>query len=174
MTPFNLLHSNQMMDWVTLLYGMEEGYLTLSDINNYAQDLLASTERENADFYTISLIASSQDWTEIKDLIKQISKTKLEKQKEQQMALKKWQFAFLKNTVDSISLTDEDKIEKIQYLYSEFLYPENMRYCSIYAQNNTAPIIEECKKVVHQLDKEINNPAASGRGITGRKNTALS
>ena len=154
MKPFNILYNHKMMDWGALLYGMEEGHVTLHDINNYAQDLLDNTERDSPDFYSISLIASSQDWTETKDLVKQLSKTNPEEQIGH-MSMKKWQFAFLKNILESTFLKDHEKIERIQSLYSDLLYPENMRNCSIYTQNKADPI-EECKKIIHQLDEELS------------------
>ncbi len=57
------------------------------------------------------------------------------------------------------SLADEDKIERLQELYAEFGYPDDMASCSIYGQNDVDPF-----DALHQVVAALEQRFASDSG----------
>jgi len=54
--------------------------------------------------------------------------------------LDKWRLAFL-SCIEASNDTDDEKISRLQEVYADFDYPEDMASCSIYSQDSLPPLI---------------------------------
>ena len=67
--------------------------------------------------------------------------------------LDKWRLAFLL-CIESSEASDEIKLSQLQEIYAEFNYPLDMMSCSIYSQDNIAPLVA-MHQVVEGLRKRL-------------------
>jgi len=54
--------------------------------------------------------------------------------------LDKWRLAFLLSVEMSVD-SDEDKVSRLQEVYADFNYPEDMSSCSIYSKDDMSPLV---------------------------------
>lgn len=139
-------------DWPTLIIGLDKGWVTKSEISDYALKLL-SEGQEDTD---ISLLAGSESLTDDEVNVLLITLCKKEGADiamEQTDTLEKWRLASLA-ALQRSSLPVQDKLERLQELYAEFGYPGDMASCSIYAQDNIDPL-EALQGVVSSLEQRF-------------------
>ena len=136
MKPITELKELDLLCWSTLSVGQKRGWVTKTDIGDYAAKLLSDGLDNDNEKIAVLAGANSYDEPEVKELMLQLvndSYTEVE-------ALEKWRLATLLSLSKS-SLSEEEKIDKLQEIYSEFDYPEDMSSCSIYSQDSVDPLI---------------------------------
>ena len=135
MKPIEVLKNLDLVCWPALFVGLQKGWVTKSDIADYATSLL-SADLDNGD-ENIAVLASADsfDDSEVKELLLQVGGSTAEPE-----AIEKWRLATLIALSDS-ALSEEEKIDKLQELYAEFDYPEYMSSCSIYSHNSVDPLV---------------------------------
>lgn len=150
MSALSELQSLSHVSWPTLLIGLKKGWISKDAISDYAT-LLLTTEQDKADPNVALLIATdslSQD--DIAQLINEICTTQgVDLRTEEPASIEKWRLAHLSDIQDS-PLPDEDKLAKLQELYAEFDYPEDMSACSIYHPGEISPLT-----ALHQLIEQL-------------------
>ena len=135
--------------WPVLVVGWRKGWVTKLDIADYAASLLSTdSDKENEDEDVILLASANflQD-EEVEELLIKVAGSYAEKE-----ALGKWRLMHLVS-LSSSSLSDQEKIDKLQILYADFDYPEDMKSCSIYSQDEVDPL-EALSKVILKLEKD--------------------
>lgn len=134
MKPIEVLKELDLVCWSALFVGLQKGWATKSDIADYATSLL-SADLDNGD-ENIAVLAGSDslDDSEVKGLLLQVGGST-----EDPEAIEKWRLATLIALSESV-LRKENKIDKLQELYAEFDYPEDMSSCSIYSQDSVDPL----------------------------------
>ena len=100
---------------------------------DYAVSLLM-TESDDEDIAVIAAGESLSD-DELFDLVSAQSKNE-----DAGADLDKWRLAYLLCIAESDS-SEQEKIDKLQDVYSQFDYPEDMASCSIYAQDDIDPLM---------------------------------
>jgi len=68
--------------------------------------------------------------------------------------LDKWRLAFLL-CIEASDDSDEDKVNKLQEVYADFDYPEDMASCSVYSQDNVSPLVA-MSQVVQELRERFS------------------
>lgn len=119
--------------WSTILLGLRKGWVNRKDVSDYAFDLLV----DGNDDEEVAIIAGGESLRddEIFDLISnQVRKAGNEDD------LGKWRLAHILHIAES-SDDDETKIGRLQEVYSNFDYPEDMASCSIYSQDEMDPLV---------------------------------
>ena len=104
---------------------MQKGWVTKSDIAGYAIELLSDGLDNYDENITVLASADSSEDSEVQELMLQVVGGLNSE------ALEKWRLVILSALNESV-LTEEEKIDKLQELYAEFDYPEDMSSCSIY------------------------------------------
>ncbi len=136
MKPITELKELDLLCWSTLLVGQQKGWVTKADIGDYATKLLSDGLDNDDGNIAVLAGADSYDDSEVKELMLQVVNGSYSEVD----ALEKWRLATLL-ALSKSSLSEEEKIDKLQEIYSEFDYPEDMSSCSIYSQDSVDPLI---------------------------------
>ncbi len=134
MTAVNELRGLGLISWSTLLVGQQKGWASKSDIADYAASLLACGNLENIDAAVLAS-ANTLDDSEVIDLLQRMIRSHTPEKE----VLDKWRLAIL-ISLNNSDLPEDEKIERLQELYAEFDYPEDMKSCSIYFQDTVDPL----------------------------------
>lgn len=136
-----------MLCWSTLLVGLNKGWATRKDAIDYAVSLLAN----GSDDEDVAIIAGGETLSD-DELINLISK-KINSTSSFSI-FDKWRLAQLLCIAES-SDDEQGKIDKLQEVYADFDYPEDMASCSIYSQDDTSPIVA-MMRVIEELRSKLN------------------
>lgn len=150
MSALSELQNLSHISWPTLLIGLKKGWINKDAISDYA-NLLLTTEPDRAAPNVALLIATdSLNQDDIATLINEICTTQgIDLRAEEPASIEKWRLAHLSDIQNS-PLLDEDKLTKLQELYAEFDYPEDMSACSIYHPGEISPLA-----AMHQLIEQL-------------------
>lgn len=148
MKPIEQLKELNLVCWSSLLVGLQRGWAAKSDVAAYAISLLSADLDNGNENIAVLAGADSLDDMEVKDLLLQIDGST-----EAPEAFEKWRLATLITLSDSV-LSEEEKIDKLQELYAEFDYPEDMASCSIYSQDAVDPLVA-LSEVISALRKKF-------------------
>lgn len=139
MKPIDALKILKLVSWSVLYIGLQRGWVQKSEITDYANTQL-SADMDNCD-ENIAVLASaySLDDSEILDTLLQVAGDE-----KYDNSIEKWRLAKLVALSESV-LCEEEKLYKLQELYAEFDYPEDMASCSIYSQDSIDPLVAMSK-----------------------------
>ena len=132
MRPIEILIELDLLSWSTIYLGMKKGWVNRKDIIDYAITLLISGS-ENED---IAVIAGGE-FLEDTEMLSLVS-NQLE-QSEISVDHDKWKLAHLLSMTKS-SKDEQIRLERLQEIYANLDYPEDMAACSIYSQNEADPL----------------------------------
>ncbi len=133
MSPFGILMGLGLACWSTILLGFEKGWISRGDIFEYAMHQLLN----GCDSERVAIIAGGEYLSdeELLDIIsKQMEATNCVAE------MDKWRLAFLL-CIDGSNDSDENKIKRLQKIYADFDYPEDMASCSVYSQDGVDPLV---------------------------------
>ena len=142
MSPFKLLIRLGLIGWSTINLGFKKGWVKRKDIFDYAISQLVS----GSNIEDVAVIAGGEYLTddELIGLVLNLIKTT-----DSAADLDKWRLAFLL-CIEASDDSDEDKVNKLQEVYADFDYPEDMASCSVYSQDNVSPLVA-MSQVVQEL-----------------------
>ena len=146
MEPFKVLIELGLLDWSCIWLGFNRGWVSREDVYDYAISLLEGGEfSEN-----VAILAGGRylDEKEFESLI--LREIKSDDQVE---SLDKWRLAHLLSIASSSDSLDE-KVCKLQEVYAEFGYPEDMMSCSIYSSEHICPL-EVMNAVIKKLKQNM-------------------
>ncbi|MEG3219673.1 DUF2247 family protein [Vibrio gigantis] len=146
MSPIKILIDLGLLCWSTLLLGMSKGWASRKDAIDYAVTLLVSGIEEE----DVAVIASGESLEE-DELLKLISNQV--KQNDCAADLDKWRLAHLLSISESGD-DEQAKLDRLQEVYANFEYPEDMASCSIYSQDEIDPLVA-MTKVVEELKSRL-------------------
>jgi hypothetical protein len=149
MLPLNVLIDLGLASWSTMLLGFRKRWVRRDDIFEYAiNQLLIGSESER-----VAIIAGGRYLSD-EELVEIVSK---QIEVENCVAdIDKWRLAFLL-CVDASDDSDENKIKRLQEIYADFDYPEDMASCSVYSQDRGDPLVA-MKQVVNRLREKFSLP----------------
>lgn len=107
-------------DWQELLFGIENNIISRSDVINYATHIL---DEGILGFDLVLKVAIADDYEDILPYIHELSK--LESFEENDFIKDKWRYGILKELHDKKSDYDNFN-EKVEEVYADFDYPEDM------------------------------------------------
>jgi hypothetical protein len=155
MPAFDVMKQANLLNWHTLLVGLERGWCKKENLIAYAETCLMQTGGEiDCDLVTI---ASGEEISE--DELVSIGGHFLETQgqsmspKEKIESMEKWRFAHLAWLLQC-RVSNEEKISMLQELYAQFGFPDDMASCSIYNSNGVDPLVA-AKHVVESLSRKL-------------------
>lgn len=133
MSPLGVLASLGLACWSTIFLGFKKHWIRREDIFEYAMNqLLDGCESERVAIIAGGEYLSDEELLEI--ISSQIDMADCVADTD------KWRLAFLL-CLDASDDSDENKIDKLQEIYAEFDYPEDMASCSVYSQDRLAPLV---------------------------------
>lgn len=144
MLPFKILIGLGLMCWSTIVFGFRKGWVKRSEVFDYAVTQFVSDGRGDSE--SITLIAGGEYLSddELLGLMsRQIECTNNDSD------FDKWLLAFLLSIEESVD-SDLDKVNRLQEVYADFNYPEEMASCSIYSQDRISPLFA-MRQVVEKL-----------------------
>ena len=154
MTSVEVLARLGLLSWHVLLLGWEKGWVTRDDIIDYAVHLLAANKDQGDE--NIAAIAAGENYSN--DELKQFI-TSLTKHREGGLLaenagaeIEKWRLAQL-ISINESELSEEEKLQRLQDVYAEFGYPEDMASCSIYSQDNIDPLLAMVRVITALKEK---------------------
>lgn len=145
MKAINILIKLGLLCWNTLLFGWKKGWVSREDIANYGVNLLSEGKDDDDENVTLIAANSSYDDDEILNLLVKLSDDDSD-------VVDKWRLSNLICLAEE-SMSDQDKINALQELYSKFDYPEDMESCSMYAQDDQDPLIVMMQVIDNLKDK---------------------
>jgi len=135
----------------TLSVGLAHGWIGKADISHYATRLLTSGG-DNGDIdFAVLAGADSLDDSEVTSLL-----SKKAGLTDELRAMDEWRYAKLVELNESED-SDDRKLDKLQDLYADFDYPQDMYSCSIYSQSEVPPLVAMrglISSLQHRLSRE--------------------
>ncbi|WP_223522437.1 DUF2247 family protein [Pseudomonas sp. A-B-26] len=133
MSPLGVLISLGLDCWSTIFLGFRKRWIRREDIFEYAMSqLLNGCESES-----VAIIAGGEYLSD-EELLEVISKQT--EMTNYVAEMDKWRLAFLL-CIEASNDNDENKINRLQEVYADFDYPEDMASCSIYSQDGVDPLV---------------------------------
>ncbi|MDH0650158.1 DUF2247 family protein [Pseudomonas sp. GD03858] len=146
MSPFGVLIGLGLACWSTIFLGFRKRWIGREDVFEFAMNqLLNGCESERVAIIAGGEYLSDEELLEI--ISKQMEMTNCVAE------MDKWRLAFLL-CIDASNGSDEDKINRLQEVYADFDYPEDMASCSIYCQDGVGPLVA-MSRVVERLRKRF-------------------
>jgi hypothetical protein len=146
MSPLGVLISLGLACWSTIFLGLRNRWIRQEDIFEYAiNQLLDGCESECVVIIARSEYLSDEELLEL--ISKQMEMTDCVADTD------KWRLAFLL-CLDALNDSDENKINRLQEIYADFDYPEDMASCSIYSQDDVGPLVA-MNRVVERLKERF-------------------
>ncbi|WP_085741059.1 MULTISPECIES: DUF2247 family protein [unclassified Pseudomonas] len=137
------------LSWLAIFIGFQRGWVNSPEVIAFANDQYFSGKGSENDALEELVSARYVGEDEIKVALLKLAGSDLD----EETVLKRWRLAYLLS-LSNAELSDEAKIARLQELYAEFDYPEDMRFCSIYSLGTKDPLIV-MSEVVQQLEKEL-------------------
>lgn len=157
---FQTLTNKNAMSWAALLEGFNRGWVSQLDVANYASEWLKENPQENV--ASISLLAGSEHDSsdEIRAWLAQANEQGANEDTE--TALKRWRLGALMSIADDDSLVDDEKVMRLQEVYAQFGFPEDMAACSPYyvepnlrlGQSGISPL-GAMAETIRNLEREV-------------------
>lgn len=133
MSPLNVLINLGLACWSTIFLGFRKRWIRRDDVFEYAiSQLLNGCESER-----VAIIAGGEYLSD-EELLAIISEQM--EMMDCVADMDKWRLAFLL-CIDASDDSDENKINRLQEIYADFDYPEDMASCSIYSQDGVCPLV---------------------------------
>ncbi|MDD2739858.1 MAG: DUF2247 family protein [Methylomonas lenta] len=145
-SPIDILIDLELLCWSTILLGLKKGWVNRKEVIDYAVNLLVNGNNEE----DVAVIAGGESLSddELFNLIsKQIKNT------DDATDLDKWRLANLL-CIEESDDCEQSKIDKLQEIYANFDYPEDMASCSIYYQDKVDPLVA-MMRVVDKLRNRL-------------------
>ena len=152
MSVFDVMKKLKLLDWYTLLVGLERGWCEKGSLISYCEDIInRQATCGEIDNDLISIIAEKN--IAINDLIAMVvqflkKNKKPMLQEEKNEAIEKWRLAHL-DWLLQMNWSEQEKIDALQELYAQFGFPSDMAACSIYSRDKIDPLVA----TVHVVEK---------------------
>ena len=147
MSVLDILQEKNLLSWSVLLFGLERGWVDVEQVIEYALNYLSMHPFEYHEDISILAGAAKDNREEILGILSKLAGDfSFERVKDI------WRLAFLSELYFS-HLGDEEKIYKLQEVYADFDYPQDMEGCSIYSNVSIDPLIALKKVIDDLLDK---------------------
>jgi hypothetical protein len=146
MSPIKVLIDLGLLCWSTIQLGLGKGWVSRQDGIDYAVDLLV----KGNDDESVAIIAGGEllGDDELLDLI-----SNQVEQSDKTGGLDKWRLAHLTSIAES-NEDEQCKLDRLQEVYANFDYPEDMAACSIYSQDEIDPLVA-MMQVVEELRNKL-------------------
>lgn len=146
MSPLSVLIDLGLACWSTIYFGLKKRWVGRAEIFEFAMSqLLNGCESER------DVIIAGGEYLSDEELLEVISK---EIEVTNCVAeMDKWRLAFLL-CIDSSNDSEENKIKRLQEVYADFDYPEDMASCSIYSQDGVGPLVA-MNRIVERLKERF-------------------
>lgn len=148
MSLIKILIDLGLLRWSTIHLGVRKGWVSKKEVADYAVDLLVNGNNEDG----VALLAGGEclEDNELLDLVYSQSH-KLN----DLVDLDKWRLAHLIYIAES-NEEEQTKIDRLQAVYADFGYPEDMASCSIYAQDEVDPLVA-IMRVIKKLKRDLGS-----------------
>ena len=146
MSPLRVLADLGLAQWSTIIFGFEKHWFGREEIFEYAMSqLLIGCESEHT-----AIIAGGGNLSdeELFDIISKQTETV-----NCAADVDRWRLAFL-HCIEMSNGSEENKISRLQEIYADFDYPEDMTSCSIYSQDSVDPLAA-MNRVINKLRKNL-------------------
>ncbi len=152
MTPFEILETENFLDWHTLTIGYRRGWCGRNEIIKYAERCVNFSDKMIT--YPIIDIVTAENYSDDKfgrlldDMFEPTGNLgNLEP------LLLRWRYAFLLSIIQSDS-SKRDKRLFIEDVYAEFCHPDDMADLSVYS-NSGVDAVEGTKYLIARLHEKI-------------------
>ncbi|EJM32571.1 DUF2247 family protein [Pseudomonas sp. GM25] len=137
------------LSWLAIFIGFQRGWMNSQEVIAFASDQYFSGKGSENDTLEELVSARYVKENEIKVALLMLADSDLD----EETVLERWRLACLLS-LSHAELSDEEKIARLQEVYADFDYPEDMRFCSIYSLGTKDPLIV-MSEVVQKLEKEL-------------------
>lgn len=148
MSPYLILCELGLLSWSVIWSGWKEGKITKADVSNYAEHLMSNGLDDGDEDVAVLGFAESMESDEIEGPMRKLASVELDYD-----VREKWRLVAL-TLLNASSLSEEEKIRRLQEIYAEFDYPEDMRSCSIYSGDTVDPL-EAMSTVISTLKHKL-------------------
>ncbi|MCU1718745.1 DUF2247 family protein [Pseudomonas sp. 5P_3.1_Bac2] len=149
MSPLGVLISFGLACWSTIFLGFRKRWIRRDDIFEYAMvQLLNGCESEHVAIIAGGEYLSDEELLEV--ISKQMDKTNCV------VEMDKWRLAFLL-CIGASGDSDKNKINRLQEIYADFDYPEDMASCSIYSQDGIDPLVAMSQVTERLMERFLLN-----------------
>ena len=162
MSVFETMKQLRLLDWYTLLIGLERGWCKKEHLIDYCEEIInQQIDCDGIDEGLITVIATKNPSNEdvVATVLQLLKKQKkppiLEKKIE---AIEKWRLAHLYWLLQQ-NLPEQTKLNVLQELYAQFEFPDDMAACSIYSRAEIDPLVAATnvmEKLSHQFCQQNN------------------
>lgn len=154
MTAFEMLMRANLLDWPILVVGLERNWCVKKNIIQFAEKCASEAAQVDGELLTIATGESLSNPDLILCCLRYMETIgEALSPESRQRSLDQWRFSYMVLLLDGPDSV-EDKINRLQELYGEFGFPEDMASCSIYSNNGIDPLTS-AHIVVKQLAERL-------------------
>jgi hypothetical protein len=171
MSLLDIMNKLNLLDWYILLVGFEHNWCNRRNLIEFAESCLHK-EVGNIDSELIDLVEGRfvSDQNFMYNLVRFLERddhSGLEFKKNE--AFEKWRLVHLIALLINMD-SDEQKVLKLQELYCQFGFPEDMRSCSIYSDDGVDPL-DAARNVIQKLLARFTTIALEDLSILNARNS---
>jgi hypothetical protein len=156
--PIGVLLEQGLLNWSALVVGWNHKWATREDVVQYAVNWLVA-HPDDHDESIVSLAGSeSSSEEDIKEWLCQVAlcleRFDIADDAQYHLQMDRWRYAFLVS-LQAAELSDGEKIERLQRIYADFGYPQDMAGCSKYGPGpdpleTMNAVIERLRTIIFQ------------------------
>ena len=136
----------KLLNWSTLVLGWNKGWADRKDAMEYAAYLLVN----GSDTDEVAVIAGGADFSD-EALLEFVSQQV--ENSDNAADLEKWLLVHLVE-ISELDEGEQTKLDRLQEVYADFNYPEEMAPCSIYSQSEIEPLVA-MEQAIEQLKRKL-------------------
>lgn len=150
MSLMKILADLRLLRWSTIHLGVRKGWVSKKEVADYAVEKLVTGN----DDQNIVMLAGGEclETNELLGIIANLSDNPNDS-----IDLDKWRLAHLVDIAESDG-DEEIKLDRLQEIYADFGYPEDMVSCSIYSQDEIDPFVA-MMRVIKELKSKFERNA---------------
>lgn len=139
-TVIDALQTLNLLNWDVLACGRHRGWVTTADIQAYSFTCMAGVSGDDEDLPVLAELAAAEKLTEweIDEGLRQLT---AEQSGQGGFGLDCWRLAKLVH-LQSQELDWDEKVVRLEEIYGEFGFPDDMRGCTRYSSVTTDPLDE--------------------------------
>ena len=163
---FDILHGRVALSWAALKIGWRKGWVDSRGISTFATAWLVRHPENSEEAALLLANCGGDSREEISRWLDEVSSNK--DPAGEVSAINRWRLGFLLALDADGDMGDEEKLERLQEIYADFSFPNDMAACSQYYVSEddeqggkVRGPLDAMREVIRQLEKEFGVPHES-------------
>lgn len=158
-SPKKSLAQRHGLTWAALIVGLERRWVTQKDVAQAAVDWLERNPSADLRPALLLAVCEADDADAVRERLEEANRAT--GNETIQEAVNRWRWAFLSDLASERRMDDETKIQRLQEIYAEFGYPNDMATCGRYVESGRSGDaaqkcpLEAMRELIPQLEIQV-------------------